>query len=63
MKFRYKPYENVTKAVNLIIDDISDRRGLRQEWEQIDPQTQQEIKDEFRRIIIKSCFTEPLMKE
>jgi len=34
-----------------LISDISDRRGLRQEWEQIDGDIQDEIIEKWRKII------------
>ena len=39
------------KAVKAIIADLSDRRGLRQEWDQIDDDIQKEIKDEWARMV------------
>ncbi len=47
------------KATQLIISDISDRRGLRQEWERVDLPTQWEIHNAFVKIIVK-CYTEQL---
>ena len=44
--------ETAKKIVDAIIDDLSDRRGLRQEWEQTDDETQQEIKDEWVAIVL-----------
>ena len=35
------------KVVDGIIADFTDRRGLRQEWEQIDDEIQNEIRDEW----------------
>lgn len=40
-----------TLAVSGIIEDLTDRRGLRQEWEQIDDDTQEEIKGRWRGIV------------
>ena len=37
------------RIVAAIIRDFTDRRGLRQEWEQIDDETQAEIRDEWQR--------------
>ncbi len=42
--------QRIAGAIEL---DISDRRGLRQEWEQIDPDTQDDIRDEWAKIISK----------
>ncbi len=38
--------------VNDIIKDLTDRRGLRQEWECIDQDIQQEIRDEWKKIVL-----------
>jgi len=43
-------------AVRGIIADLSDRRGLRQEWEQIDKDIQQEIFTKWQEIIF-DAFT------
>jgi len=37
--------ERAIKAVEEIVKDLTDRRGLRQEWEQIDEEIQLEIKE------------------
>lgn len=34
-----------------IVKDLSDRRGLRQEWDNIDYDIQEEIKDNWKSII------------
>lgn len=39
------------KIVWKIVEDLSDRRGLRQEWEQIDKETQKEIKEKWGKIV------------
>ena len=39
--------------VEELIEDISDRRGLKHEWEQIDDDIQQEIKSEWSKIILR----------
>lgn len=41
-------------AVDKIIDDLSDRKGLRHEWEQIDEDIQEEIKDQWRLIVLNA---------
>ena len=41
-----------TLIVDKIIKDLSDRRGLRHEWEKIDEDIQQEIRDEWRNIVL-----------
>lgn len=43
--------DKAMKAVNAIIEDLSDRRGLRQEWESIDNDIQQEIREEWAGLI------------
>ena len=45
-----KAVGTIAKVYNLI-SDISDRRGLRQEWEQIDGDIQDEIIDGWIKII------------
>ncbi len=42
------------KAVKDIINDLSDRRGLRQEWEQIDDDIKREIIKTWRLAVKKS---------
>ena len=39
------------KIIKAIEDDFTDRRGLRQEWEQIDNNIKREIKRTWRKII------------
>lgn len=41
------------RAVDAIIDDLSDRRGLRQEWEQIDRDIRKEIRAEWIKLVEK----------
>jgi hypothetical protein len=41
-------YETVGK----IISDLTDRRGLRQEWENIDEETQDEIHGTWTKIVL-----------
>ena len=38
-------------VVDAIVTDFTDRRGLRQEWEQIDEEIQNEIKGEWMRLV------------
>ncbi len=40
------------KIIKVIIDDISDRSGLQNEWDEIDEDIQKEIKDEWQRKIM-----------
>lgn len=42
---------NAKLAVEAIIADLSDRRGLGQEWEQIDEDIQDEIRDQWTLIV------------
>jgi precorrin-2 methylase len=42
------------KIVNDIIKDILDRRGLKQEFQAIDDDIQEEIKTTWKNIIIKN---------
>lgn len=37
--------------VDKIIDDMTDRRGLRQEWDGFDDDIQREIREEWERIV------------
>lgn len=43
--------EKVAAVVNQIIDDLSDRRGLRQEWESIDEDTKKVIRQRWCDIL------------
>jgi hypothetical protein len=43
--------EESLSAVENIVEDLSDRRGLRQGWEQIDDEIQSEIKQVWAGII------------
>jgi hypothetical protein len=43
-------YETVGK----IIGDLTDRRGLRQEWENIDEETQDDIRAAWSEIILNA---------
>lgn len=43
--------DKAQKIVQLIEDDLTDRRGLRQEFEAIDCDTQDEIRDTWAQII------------
>lgn len=42
------------KIVDEIIEDILDRRGLKQEFQSIDDDIQKEIKDTWKGIIVKN---------
>ena len=41
----------VVEIVESILLDLKDRKGLRQEWDQIDHNIQQEIKEGWIRIV------------
>ena len=43
--------ERVIKIVELIIKDLAGRYGFAEEWEQIDKETQNEIKETWIKII------------
>ncbi len=40
------------RIIGVIIEDISGRSGLGNEWEEIDEETQKEIKEEWQRKIM-----------
>lgn len=42
------------RIIENIIEDISDRKGLGNEWEQIDEEIQEEIKEEWLKIVMSS---------
>lgn len=41
------------RIVATLLDDMNDRRGFRQNWDQIDTDTQQEIIAEWRRLVVE----------
>ncbi len=43
--------DEARKAVEAIVKDLSDRRGLRQEWDGIDEDIQQEIIRAWTKIV------------
>lgn len=45
--------EKARKVVEGIIKDLTDRRGLRQEWDMIDDDIQDEIKDKWTDIVLE----------
>lgn len=45
------------KAVEGIVKDLSDRRGLRHEWDQIDSEIKREIQNKWTEIIEISFLT------
>jgi len=44
--------EQAETIVDMIIDDLCDRRGLRQEWEQIDSSIQAEIRQQWKNLVM-----------
>lgn len=51
------------RAVALIIKDLTDRRGLRQMWEEIDRDIQDEIRAQWAAIILSEPAPESPNKE
>lgn len=45
--------KTVIRIVAAIERDFTDRRGLRQEWEQIDDEIQEEIRATWRKLVRK----------
>jgi len=43
--------KSAREAVDAIIADLNDRRGLKGEWQQIDPDTQKQIGEAWERIL------------
>ncbi len=46
--------ETIKNIVNDIIEDICDRKGLGNEWENIDEDIQEEIKEKWFKIVDKN---------
>lgn len=46
--------EQAINAVNTIIDDLTDRRGLRHAWDEIDEDIKGEIQIEWMRLILEA---------
>lgn len=44
------PREKAKKIVDLILEDMTDRRGFRQAWDEVDEDIRDEIKSEWRTI-------------
>jgi hypothetical protein len=57
LKGRENNMENYNKAVNEIIEDITDRCGLGDEWNYIDAYTKEEIKEDWINILKKYLKT------
>lgn len=50
------------EIVGFIIDDLTDRKGLRQVWDEIDEDIQQEIFNKWKRIVeshIETAYGSP----
>lgn len=45
--------DKAKRIVKAIVDDFTDRRGLRQEWEHIDDETQAEISATWTALVRK----------
>jgi hypothetical protein len=50
---KYSKRIAASKVVDGIIEDLSDRRGLRQAFESIDSEIQDEIRDSWIEIVLK----------
>jgi hypothetical protein len=50
---RHAEADYAQRIIERIEWDLSDRRGLKQEWRQIDPDTQDEVRDEWARLVRK----------
>lgn len=53
------PSPKALEAVDKIVEDLTDRRGLRQEWENIDEEIQAEIKLAWAKVIDSTFFRLP----
>lgn len=49
------------KIVNEIVRDFTDRRGLRQSWEEIDDDIQRKIKAAWREIVVRTLTNKDLL--
>lgn len=48
---RWKMNDKIKKIVDLIVQDIEDRKGIGDEWQMIDSDITEEIKEEWGNII------------
>jgi hypothetical protein len=46
-------------AVDAIVEDLSDRRGLKHEWRQIEPAIQREIRRTWESLIRETLYGKP----
>lgn len=56
-----QPKPAAARAVDAIISDLTDRRGLKREWHGIDPDIQKQIRDRWRKLVeheIRACLSE-----
>jgi hypothetical protein len=51
------PEDKYEMAVNAIISDLTGRRGLRHEWDNIDDDIQDEIRETWRNLIEQAVET------
>lgn len=51
--------ERVSRCVDLLLNDLHDRRGFRQEWDATDAQVQAEIRDAWVWIIANVFYRDP----
>jgi len=54
--------DKAEKIVAALIKDLSDRRGLRHEWEQIDDDIQEEIRNTWVAIVLSKLAARPLQR-
>lgn len=52
--FRMLPIDRAKKIVDAIIDDLSDRKGIKHEWNMIDDDVKAEIRQCWADIIMKA---------
>lgn len=62
-KIGVRPAKRAAQATKEIIEDLKDRRGLRQEWDQIDPETRVEIHTHWAGIILSQTYSKEAAKE
>lgn len=55
--------DKAEKIVAALIKDLSDRRGLRHEWEQIDDDIQEEIRNTWVAIVLSKLAAPPTTEE
>ena len=55
--------QRAESIVAALIEDLSDRRGLSHEWEAIDEDIQEEIRQEWLQIVLTRLAPEPAAPE